>query len=227
MASKFAFKIFNGDNPQAQYEAVEHKDSMTFYLLNNGVGYFGERKLFDISKEVNVVKNINESNENDNQSTATVAAIINYVKGLLSEALADVVSFTENDEEAIPVNISGHTCQKIYATEEQVIGTWLDSKPIYRKVFPLSFALSSAVNTDIIDISSLNIDTCVNIYGKYEPTSASINKCRNFPDMFTTFGLNENKTSIIGYLGQGSNPITITFLILEYTKTIDTAITTE
>ena len=42
----FQFKILNGDNPQAQYEAIFPKDPMTFYLLSTGIGYFGEVPLF-------------------------------------------------------------------------------------------------------------------------------------------------------------------------------------
>lgn len=42
----FQFKILNGDDPQAQYDAIVVKDPMTFYLLSTGIGYFGEVPLF-------------------------------------------------------------------------------------------------------------------------------------------------------------------------------------
>jgi hypothetical protein len=42
----FQFKILNGDDPQAQYDAIVTKDPMTFYLLSTGIGYFGEVPLF-------------------------------------------------------------------------------------------------------------------------------------------------------------------------------------
>lgn len=46
MAGKFNFKLLNGSNPQAQYDAIVKKDEFTFYLLSTGVGYLGEVPLF-------------------------------------------------------------------------------------------------------------------------------------------------------------------------------------
>lgn len=44
--AKFNFKLLTGADPQAQYDAIAAKDSMTFYLLNTGVGYLGDVPLF-------------------------------------------------------------------------------------------------------------------------------------------------------------------------------------
>lgn len=46
MASKFQFKVFNGTDPQAQYDSLITKDPLTFYLLSTGVGFLGETPLF-------------------------------------------------------------------------------------------------------------------------------------------------------------------------------------
>lgn len=46
MANKFKFRLLTGTDPQAQYDAITTKDSMTFYLLSTGVGYLGETPLF-------------------------------------------------------------------------------------------------------------------------------------------------------------------------------------
>ena len=46
MATKFKFKLLTGSDPQAQYDAITTKDSMTFYLLNTGIGYLGDTPLF-------------------------------------------------------------------------------------------------------------------------------------------------------------------------------------
>lgn len=52
----------------------------------------------------------------------------------------------------------------IYSTEERRIGTWIDGKPIYRKVFS---GTTGGVNVKkaIYDLSNLNIETAVNLYG--------------------------------------------------------------
>ncbi len=44
--NKFKFKLLTGSDPQAQYDAITTKDSMTFYLLSTGIGYLGETPLF-------------------------------------------------------------------------------------------------------------------------------------------------------------------------------------
>jgi len=46
MAEKFKFKLLTGTDPQAQYNAIETKNDLTFYLLGNGVGYLGDIPLF-------------------------------------------------------------------------------------------------------------------------------------------------------------------------------------
>lgn len=46
MATKFKFKLLTGSDPQAQYDAITTKDSMTFYLLSTGIGYLGDTPLF-------------------------------------------------------------------------------------------------------------------------------------------------------------------------------------
>lgn len=51
-----------------------------------------------------------------------------------------------------------------YSTGEQVIGTWIDGKPIYRKYITIS--PSATLTKDswsiICDVSSLNIDSVIN-----------------------------------------------------------------
>jgi hypothetical protein len=46
MATKFKFHLLTGTDPQAQYDAITTKDSMTFYLLSTGIGYLGDTPLF-------------------------------------------------------------------------------------------------------------------------------------------------------------------------------------
>lgn len=55
MATKFQFKVLNGADASAQYAAITPKDAMTFYLLNNGLGYLGETALFGGSSQQTVV----------------------------------------------------------------------------------------------------------------------------------------------------------------------------
>lgn len=79
MASNFKFRIFNSADPQAQYDAVTTKDSMTFYLLSTGIGYLGSVKLFDATKSNLVTDMLAEDFNADDASIASTKAIVEYV----------------------------------------------------------------------------------------------------------------------------------------------------
>lgn len=55
MAEKFKFKLLTGTDPQAQYNAIEAKNALTFYLLGNGIGYLGDIPLFGGGAQQTVV----------------------------------------------------------------------------------------------------------------------------------------------------------------------------
>ena len=49
------------------------------------------------------------------------------------------------------VSGGGGSAMHNYSTEEKVVGTWIDGKPIYQKTIDFSFVGSSTVNVDISD----------------------------------------------------------------------------
>ena len=53
--------------------------------------------------------------------------------------------------------------EEVYSTEEQKIGTWIDGKPLYRKAFDIKTI--SASNTDLVNVSNLNIETLIKLNG--------------------------------------------------------------
>ena len=59
-------------------------------------------------------------------------------------------------------NSGGDTGGNIYSTDETVIGTWIDGRPIYRKVF--------TTNSNDIDVTDLNIDVPIRFdaYGTFD-----------------------------------------------------------
>ena len=89
MASRFNFKILNGPDPQASYNAISAKDPMTFYLLSTGVGYMGDIKMFDAASTgavSNMVTDMTGENyTGDNTSVASTKAIVDYVTKSISE----------------------------------------------------------------------------------------------------------------------------------------------
>ena len=101
-----------------------------------------------------------------------------------------------------------------YSTDEQVIGTWIDGKPIYRKVFIIENTTTS--ETDI-DVSSLNIENVIDISG------IAYNDSIQLPiNFYNESGYNscyysKHISSIKYKISHGNNAR----IIIEYTKTTD------
>lgn len=111
-----------------------------------------------------------------------------------------------------------------YSTSETKIGTWIDGKPLYRKVFQTYAATQVNTVMSVGSISNMNVDTICNMKGYiYEPT---LGLCMNanfiystteFGCLFVKKSTNEilNMVTNTAYLGNVMN------VILEYTKTTD------
>lgn len=104
---------------------------------------------------------------------------------------------------------SGSSSKDVYSTEETIIGTWIDGKPLYRKVFNVAFNLEGATWTDTgISVAQNNIDLIVS-------ARASSNKILcNGIWIRSDDGANVKATSLSTF-----NSVNI--MILEYTKTTD------
>lgn len=133
-----------------------------------------------------------------------------------------------NNDYLIPIHIYGIKYERVtppqieyptYSTEEQQVGTWINGKPMYRKVL----IGTSTAGVTSIDISSLNIAFPVSaniiihntngnwVFGNYIQASGS--------DSFNMY-MHENFSTL--YLRSGSSYAFGSYwIILEYTKTID------
>lgn len=106
-----------------------------------------------------------------------------------------------------------------YSTEEQVIGTWIDGKPIYRKV--INSTCPSELSTWKTLSSNLNADEILSYTGYIEFSTSEHKLLANGTPQFTYFQLNKTSNELQiatfdnGFFGK---PITV---IIEYTKTTD------
>ena len=105
----------------------------------------------------------------------------------------------------------------IYSSNEVAIGKWIDDKTIYRKVFRGTTLPSS--NTITYSISSLSIDTVVNLYGgayqtggKYRPIPLVTNST-NGGIRIDIDGGNIRITTYENWIGWETQAV------IEYTKT--------
>ena len=59
----------------------------------------------------------------------------------------------------------------VYSTDERKIGKWIDGKPLYQKTYITTTPSTTDLQSVIVDITSLSIDTVVNINGLLHSTS--------------------------------------------------------
>lgn len=105
----------------------------------------------------------------------------------------------------------------IYSTDETIIGTWIDGKPIYRKVIARN---ESITNGTSITVSSLNIDEVIKIGSINQNQSSNFKFFGSYYDSSNEkINIHFNNNNIQVWSGTGVN-YTSTIWI-EYTKTTD------
>lgn len=129
---------------------------------------------------------------------------------------------------AIDTKLDVYEPQEVYSTEEVRIGTWIDGKPLYRKVMTYSIQLTTTSKVDLIDIPhsvetivsrKLSIDYLVNgqKISLQIPYFENINT--NLYWLWEYIDLSSDKMHFVCMFPQNCSA-TIT-CVLEYTKTID------
>lgn len=121
---------------------------------------------------------------------------------------------------------SGGTNSNIYSTTEEIIvGTWIDGKPIYRKVIegtlPAATTNGTAV-TSKIDLANLNLEKLVSLVAIAKRDSNSMQTTLPFfsSDKYTIMAyVKENSLTFSNEIKTYNNTPVVS--ILEYTKTTD------
>lgn len=110
-----------------------------------------------------------------------------------------------------------------YSTEEQVVGTWVDGKPIYKKMIEFHFEPESeGTNSYSLDVSHLNIDSFVDLETIVKKGS-NMNFSNNFYMADTNFTFIFYRDNSLQFrIGVDAFKETSSgYVILEYTKTTD------
>lgn len=113
----------------------------------------------------------------------------------------------------------GGSAGEAYSTEEQVIGTWTDGKPLYRRV--LEGITPATTNLNHLILDGLHIDRIVNFSGFVYPESAYTE-----PIVYSTTNSRANiycvsGTSLFMFMTSAANTNRPYNVIIEYTKTTD------
>ena len=102
----------------------------------------------------------------------------------------------------------------VYSTTETVCGTWIDGKPIYRKVIN-SGSLSLSTTATTINTNTPNIDKIIDINFMYRFTDNSWFKIWNLNELLCR----QNGNVVITTSQSATFPET--YITIEYTKTTD------
>ena len=136
------------------------------------------------------------------------------------------LQYTKTTDSAVSIGTANE-----YSTDEKIVGTWIDSKPIYQKT--LTVAMSGGTTEGMlywkqVDVSSLNIDCYVSLQAVLKGT----NICKTIPNFeyvnslaraYSIFGwantqinihINENNSTLLNDIKNSNAYITI-----QYTKT--------
>jgi hypothetical protein len=112
----------------------------------------------------------------------------------------------------IEVEVSGGAMRN-YSTEEQIVGTWIDGKPLYEKMIATSGDVMSSTAEWVlndIDVSDIPIDTLVDFW--WQTTTGACH-----PNFF-----NYNGTNIDVYYEKQPWHLSKKYNVVQYTKTTDT-----
>ena len=117
----------------------------------------------------------------------------------------------DQGEQGPPGPAGGESAAEAYSTEETKIGTWIDGKPLYRKVF-----VGVSVNRSVV---VENVDTLVQYFGNMTLPDGSLYFIPQFFNTSATYLIIENGNALFFSSGSGANrPCTI---VVTYTKTTD------
>ena len=147
------------------------------------------------------------------------------------KALADGLDTKQDTLTAgnnIEINNDVISTKENYSTNEQVIGEWIDGKPLYQKVITQSYNLTnSSIGSQHIDLASLNIDTfCfLSFVGKKVFSSTNSDTEPAFyqasNDFTRVFYRKTETQSYLEFRNAGTNTSIDFICIIKYTKTTD------
>lgn len=107
-----------------------------------------------------------------------------------------------------------------YSTEEQVVGTWIDGKPLYEKT--VYFGSGTLSNKASVSFENMNIDKIMVISGTFEDTIDGQLSIPVSLDGTLHVGFYCNRRGILlTFSGAFNGRISNAYAIIQYTKTTD------
>lgn len=108
--------------------------------------------------------------------------------------------------------------KEVYSTDEQIVGRWIDGKPIYRKVI-VGTNYQSGMETYIATL--YNLDILINVYGMAQRSNGNNMRIPNphYSDSTKIISVYSNTNGQLALeVGSGLTNITKYHIVCEYTK---------
>lgn len=137
----------------------------------------------------------------------------------------------EQVEEIVEEKLGDSSTEEVYSTQETKIGTWIDGKPLYRKVVEFNSPNNQPVGVAVYDISDIDLDLCTNIYGYLfsDPDcipfgwigSVSLSSSGEIVETHISVRASKIKEKIVMNISGSTYVNKPCVVIMEYTKTTD------
>lgn len=154
----------------------------------------------------------------------TLMNILKNLFGNNTKISAEDIAIKDNNGEGITLDeyLNEMNDRTIYSTDEKVIGTWIDGKPLYRKVFTTT--MPSTNNSWVNVVNLLQVDMITKLNGILVGADGRKIYIPNYESTEYHYSLSyQPSTNAIQVYGNGSisfggRPL---YVIIEYTKTTD------
>ena len=149
--------FYEGDIKNTSNFSIQHGISDLEIIVFSFVAT--KRKDGFIWEQINISDGSEKARYNINENSIDILYNWDPTQYLLA-----TIQYTKTtDTELSPVSLPKIKSTHNYSTEEQVVGTWIDGKPIYEKVINSGYLANN--NSISIDVSHLNINDVIQLKG--------------------------------------------------------------
>lgn len=193
------------------------------FLDNAGLTYFWGKVKTALAGKQNTItpgEGLEKSGDTIGLTTPT--------RGIVTQAEYDALPEAERNKGlyVIPDGGSGGgSGGEVYSTEEQVIGTWIDGKPLYRRVAHWTGSFSTDNARKSIPLTSFTSESLISCAGSFDASSSviPIPFADTSSENFAYFEIYRTELYLSIKFGP-SNTVNEVNAILTYTKTTDEAV---
>ena len=199
----------SGANVGEHQNATEH---IHYYTFNGGVQFPNNKQNQNQDTILDIVSHVDGNNDFGWRGTETTPTYFTSRPTNTSVLYCIKYKVDKKSANIIP--------QHEYSTEEKVVGTWIDGKPLYEKT--VYFGSGTLSNRASVSFENMNIDKIMLISGTFEDTIDGQLSIPVLLDGTLHVGFYCNRSGILlTFSGAFNGRISNAYAIIQYTKTTD------